>query len=231
MAVLLVAAAVWGYQMTPTSVPCASLRYIIEDQDERMYLSEGELTYLLKEQNCYPVGHPLDRVSLHRIETVVSSHPMVRTAECYLTPRHEVRILLTQRVPLLRVLTPGDTYFIDTDRRVMPVRSSVKDSVLVAKGAVGIQIASGALADFAEWLQDEPFWRTRVRFVQVQNPRKVYLYLRGENQPRILLGPLSGYERKLAKLHTFFEQGADATKDKQYIELDLRFKGQVIGRW
>ena len=43
MVVLLVGAAVVGFQMTPTGAPCVSLRYTIEDADERMYLSEAEL--------------------------------------------------------------------------------------------------------------------------------------------------------------------------------------------
>jgi len=29
----------------------------------------------------------------------------------------------------------------------------------------------------------------------------------------------------------FIENGAEATQDKNYTELDLRFKGQVIGRY
>ena len=79
MAVLLVSAAVVGFQMTPTAAPCTSLRYTIEDADERMYLSENELNALLRAENIYPVGQAMNAVSLHRIESAVSRHPMVRT--------------------------------------------------------------------------------------------------------------------------------------------------------
>ena len=58
----------------------------------------------------------------------------------------------------------------------------------------------------------------------------VYIYLKGE-QPRIVMGNMRGYEKKLAKLRVFFEKGAEAIQDKNYTELDLRFKGQVIGRY
>lgn len=230
MAALMVAAVVWGYLMTPTSVPCASLTYIIEDRAERMYLSESELDRLLQSENIYPVGRSLDLISLHRIESAISHHPMVRTAECYLTPRNEMKVRLTQRVPLLKVQLSGETYYIDTDRRVMQARSSVRDSVLLVTGVVGVQIASGQLADFAEWLQRNKYWRTNIHHIQVKSPQMIYLYLRGMSGTRIVLGSMSGYEGKLAKLRTFLENSSEITPGQNYIEYDVRFRGQVIGR-
>ena len=216
--------------MTPTDAPCAALRYDIRDRNERMYLTEAELSRLLQTEDLYPVGRCLDRGILHRIERTIEAHPMVRTAECFVTPHNEMRVRITQRVPLLRVQTPGDTYIIDRDRQVMPVRAAVKDSVLIARGAVGVQIASKQLADFAEWLENDPYWESRVAYVQVQSPQMVYIYLRGMAVPRALVGPMRGYERKLKKLRTFLEHSAEAIQDKHYREVDLRYKGQVVGR-
>ena len=230
MVVLLVGAAVAGYKLTPAAVPCVSLRYTIEDAAERMYLTEGELNAMLRAESLYPVGQAMNAVSLHRIETVIRKHPMVRTAECYMTPRSEVRVRLTQRIPLMRVQTPHEHYIIDTDRRVMQARVAVKDAVPVVTGNIGPQMASGSLADYAEWVQDDRYWSTRVHHLYVQNPYLVYAYLRGEEMPRVVLGAMRGYERKFAKLRTFLEQGAEETAGKQYRELDVRFKGQVIGR-
>ena len=228
---MLVGAVVAGYRMRPSDEPCASLEYEIQDQKERMYVTEVELNNLLRSENLYPVGRAIDRRQIHRIEQTIGHHPMIRTAECYVTPRSEMRIRVTQRVPLLRVQVPGDAYFIDTDRRVMQARAVVKDSVLIATGAVGPQIASRQLADFAQWLQDEPYWRARIRFVHVQTPQMIYLYMRQPGQPRVLLGNMNRYTQKLAKMRTFLENSAEATKDKHYIEYDLRFHGQVIGRY
>lgn len=224
---ILLTATIWGYRMRPTDEPCRSLTYNIEDLDERQYVTPGDLNAILMANHIYPVGQPLDAMSLHRIEKTILAHPMVRTAECYVTPRNEVRVSLTQRIPLLRVQVPGDTYLIDTDRRVMQARAVVKDSVLLVTGTVGVQMASGLLADFAEWLADEPYWQQRIHHVYVASPQMVYLYLKGV---RVVMGNMCSYEKKLAKLRTFFENGAEATNGKEYYEYDVRFSGQVIGR-
>ena len=228
---LMTLAVVWGYMSRPTDVPCAGLRYDIEDAEERMYLTENELTALLRSNDIYPVGRKLNIISLHRIEKTIAHHPMVRTAECFLTTRHEVVIRLTQRQPILRVETPVDVYFIDSDRRVMQARASVRDVVLVATGTVGVQMASGPLADFAEWIADEDYWQERIHHVYVSSPQMVYLYLRDSQQPRVVMGNLRNYDKKLNKLRTFFLNTTAAMKDKNYTELDVRFHGQVIGRY
>ncbi len=235
MAGMLLAAMIWGYRMTPTDTPCTSLDIRITDKAERSYVTVQELSQLLRNADLYPVGRTLDVVSLSRMESAVKSHPMVRTADCYLTPRNEVKIRLTQRVPLLRVQTPTETYLIDTDRRVMPARECVKDKMLLATGNVGPQMAASQLAEFAVWLQEDDYWRTRIHHLHVQSPQMIYLYLASGDGTRtttekVVLGPMRGYERKLAKLQTFLEKGREATKDKQYYELDLRYRGQVIAR-
>ena len=179
---MLISAVVWGYIMTPTDSPCVSLAYIVEDADERMYLTEPELTHLLKSEDLFPVGKQMNIVSLHHIEQAMESHPMVRTAECYLTPRNEMKIRLTQRVPLLRVQTVNEIYLIDTDRKVMQARAVVRDSVLVVTGAIGVKMASTQLADFAEWLEEESYWSTRINHLHVQSPRMIYSYLHDKKQ-------------------------------------------------
>mgnify|MGYP006988852694 CR=1 FL=1 len=229
-AMLFVAAIVSGYLMTPADSPCRSLEFVIKDGDERMYLSESELIQLLKDENIYPVGVALNHASLHRIESAVRRHPMVRTAECYATPDQDVKVELTQRVPLLRVQAPAETYFIDTDRRQMPARNVVKDSVLVVTGTVGVQTAATQLADFAEWLQENKYWRNRIHHVHMRTPQMMVLYLRGEEQPRVVMGSIYRYKAKLAKLRVFFENGAEAVGENKYTELDVRYRGQVIGR-
>ncbi|MBR6304198.1 MAG: hypothetical protein IKR37_01045 [Paludibacteraceae bacterium] len=228
---LMIAAVVWGYMSRPTDNPCAGVEYAIEDRAERLYLTENELSSLLEKQDLYPVGRKLSAVALHRIENAILRHPMVRTAECYLTPKHIVRIRLTQRVPLLRVQTPLDTYLIDSDRKVMQARSSVRDEVPLVTGNVGVQMASGPMADFAEWLQKESYWQERIRHLYVQNPVMVYIYMRNPNQPRVVMGSMRDYERKLKKLRTFYQNIPAEVKEKNYTELDVRFRGQVIGRY
>ena len=229
-ALILITAVMYGYMMS-SKESCQSVEFIIKDADKRMYVTESELTQLLVQKGIYPATKNIDSIGLYRIESAIQNHPMVQTAECYLTAYNELRVALTQREPLLRVQTATETYFIDSNRRKMPMREEIKDKVLVVTGEITEQLAASELADFALWLQDSKYWRERVKYVHMHTTKMMHIYLQDEKQPRIIMGELRGYERKLTKLRTFFENGKTAVGDKIYNELDVRFNGQVIGRY
>ena len=223
-------AVAWGYAMRPIAEVCPALTYRILDSDQRCYLTEGELDSLLRQAEVYPVGKHIDMLAIHRIEDVIRSHPMVARAECYSTPMYEVRVDIRQRQPLLEVRTPIERYFVDTRHTIMPWREEIKDQVIIATGAVGPQAACSSLAEMAEWLQRDSYWRERIRYIHMRTPQNAVLIMHDDDQPQVVIGALSNYQYKLTKLRTFLDNSADATQDKHYRELDIRFRGQVIGR-
>ena len=207
---------------------CKELVCKIADEDERSYVSEQELFTLLKQHNAYPVGEYLHRINLQHMENIIRQHPMVRTAECYTAEDGTARIRVTQRVPLLKVVTADEAYYIDTDRRKMPLRSSIHDTVPVAMGKVGFEMASTVLADFAEWVQEDDYWRARIEAIDVRLPKQVCIKQTGK-QEDLMIGDLMGYAGKLEKAEVFYRRTASMEKPR-YRTLDLRYQGQVVAR-
>ena len=207
---------------------CKELVCKIVDKDERLYVSEQELFTLLKQHNAYPVGEYLHRINLQHMENIIRQHPMVRTAECYTAEDGTARIRVTQRVPLLKVVTADEAYYIDTDRCKMPLRSSIRDTVPVAMGKVGFEMASTVLADFAEWVQEDDYWRARIEAIDVRLPKQVCIKQNGK-QEDLMIGDLMGYAGKLEKAEVFYRRTASMEKPR-YRTLDLRYRGQVVTR-
>jgi len=209
---------------------CTRLQIIVTDSAERQFVEKAELVRLLQSRGLYPVGKRLNNLSTDSIEDVVTGHPMVRRAECYPTSQSQIHVVLQQRIPLLKVVAESGNYYIDTDRKPMPVRESVKTPVLIVSGHVGERMAREEVADFAAWLRRNKYWRERIRAMRIADTKHIYL-TQQDGEPVILLGELSGYERKLRKLRTFMERGINALPEKPtYKELDIRYKDQVIGR-
>ena len=207
---------------------CKELVCKIVDKDERSYVSEQELFTLLKQHNAYPVGEYLHRINLQHMENIIRQHPMVRTAECYTAEDGTARIRVTQRVPLLKVVTADEAYYIDTDRRKMPLRSSIHDTMPVAMGKVGFEMASTVLADFAEWVQEDDYWHQRIEAIDVRLPKQVCIKQNGK-QEDLMIGDLMGYAGKLEKAEVFYRRTASMEKPR-YRTLDLRYRGQVVAR-
>ena len=231
-AVLLVAtlsvAAAWAAQR-PAQLPCAWLRVEVTDSLERRFVESDELYRLLKREGLLPKGLSMEEVSCQAIEDCLMSHDMVRTAECFKLVSGGVCVRVTQRVPALYVMSNEGAYYVDTDREIMPVRQTIDVDVPCFKGAVGKRAATEEYYDFALWLSNNRYWKSRVQNVQVVNPKSLVLTQK-DNKGRILLGDLDEYEQKMDKLQKVYTKCLDEIGYKNYREYDLRYKGQVIGR-
>jgi len=208
---------------------CQSVECIIEDSTTHRYITEKQVMQYLRKVGQYPVGKTLDEVSLQTIEDTLTAHPILATADCYITTEGHMRLHLTQRTPLVHVMTANENYFVGTDRMPIPAWSTITDTVLEVRGQLSHKQTCGEVADFAEWLQADSIWRDQVDYLWHPAPHQYTLLLLGDTT-QILMGDLNEYPKQLRRLHQFRERGGEVMKKEAYRLLDLRFDNQVIGR-
>ena len=219
---------VWSSAQKDDS-PCTAVQIVVRDSMERQFVQVDELEGYLKRYRLYPQGLLMNQIDCQAIEQCLQAHDMVRNAECYKSPLGVVRVEVTQRVPVLCVMTAEGCYYVDSDREVMPARKSVDVDLPVFRGAVSERAAKEEYYDFVEWLQGNHYWRELISDVYVQHPRYLLLTQRGQ-KAKIVLGALDGYADKLARLRKLYTHGLDEIEHPDYREYDLRFEGQVVGR-
>lgn len=226
--VAILVAALWVSHV-PDDTVCQQVKILLCDSVDNQFVTESELHRTLQRSGLSPVGKCMDEVSCQAIEDCLLRHEMIRTAECYKVSTGEVCVRVTQRVPMLYVMSAEGNYYVDTDRKVMPVRSTIQVQVPIFRGNISKQSATQEYYDFVAWLMDDHYWKNRITHVHVRNPKSIVLAQR-EVEGDILLGALEGYEQKMARLRKLYVKGFDKIGYKPYKEYDLRFDGQVIGR-
>lgn len=224
----LLVAGVWSAAQ-PNGALCREVQIVVTDSAKRQFVGEGELHRCLTKAGIHAVGLPMDSIPCQEIEDCLRKHPMVRTAECYKTNGSAVCVRVTQRIPVLYVVSNDGCYYIDSDRKVMPVRASVRVQVPTFEGAISQRAAATAYFDFAQWLREDDYWASRIKSVRVNSPKDIVLLQRNMNA-RIVLGDLTDYEQKMNKLRLLYTKGFDQLGYTDYREYDLRFAGQVVGR-
>lgn len=207
---------------------CEQMRIEFSDGKQKQYASPEEMRQFILRSGINPEGSAISTHHCYQIEQLALQHPMVRTASCYATPSGDVVVRLTQREPKLRVLG-ADNYFIDSDRKRMEVRSTTAADVPIITGHVSERMAKEELYDFVEWLEDDDFWTAQVEQIHIAGPKRIELVPR-VGSGVILLGSLDDYEKKLKKLKVLYQKGFSRFGWKEYQEIDLRFKGQVVCR-
>lgn len=214
----------------PSKRTCKYLEIQLMDSLERQFVSVEEMGNLVRNCGLNPVGKTMAEVSCHAIEQCLERHDMIRSAQCYKLPHGGIRIRLKQRVPMFLVVSHDGSFYVDTDRKVMPIRSTIDVEVPVVKGAISKRAAVEEYYDFTAWLTKNDYWRTRIEHVYVHNSKHLVLS-QNDMAATIVLGELRGYKQKLNKLQKLYTKGFDQIGYKPYKEYDLRFEGQVVGRY
>ena len=209
---------------------CSYISVIVSDSTERRFVSAEEIHKYIASTTLNPIGKPTADVDCHNIELYVASHPMLEWAECDLTLDGALRIIVGQRIPVLRVMTADANYYVDRQRKQMPVRATTAAYVPIVTGRVSKRMATEELFDFVEWLSENPFWAAQIEQINVTPRYEIELTPR-VGSGKILLGKLDEhYPERLDRLYQLYTKSFNQHGWKQYREIDLRYEGQIVCR-
>ncbi len=207
---------------------CQQVEIEVLDSVDRQFVQTKDIVQLLRKNGLYPQGYEYQDIQTQAIESCVETHPYLKNAECYKTRKGVIHINAEQRLPKFRILGE-ENYYVDNERQIMPVGTTTACYVPIVTGRVPRQMAQEELYDFVTFLEDNPFWNAQIKQINVGNKRQVELVPAFGNN-LIILGDLSGFEAKLDKLQTFYGE-LNKIGWKDWKEIDLRYKGQIVCRY
>jgi len=212
---------------TEKNLICKELRIEIVDVPDQNYLTNDDIANRIAKAGLSPVGKDLSAISTTAIENELKGNRLIKRAECYKTIDGTVRIKVYQRVPVLRVFSTKENYYVDSDGEKMPVPSNFAAYVPVASGSIGDEYATSRLYEFALFLQQDKFWNSQIKQIYVAPTGDIELTPAvGDHQ--IILGKIDNYKENLEKLRLFYEKGLSKTGWNKYSVINLKFKNQVV---
>jgi cell division protein FtsQ len=235
IATLLLAALLSGYilfsilspKKQPDEARCRNVQIVIADTLDKAFISPLQVTAILADAQLHPTGKPLKDIRTADMEAKLQENPFVKEAQVYKTPSGIVKIKLYQRTPLLRVMSAGENYFIDSEGKIIPAALRVAAYVPVVTGHVDRKFAQSKLYDLACFLHDNKFWAMQIQQIHVHPNHDIELTPRIGNH-QILLGKITGFEEKLEHLRLFYQQALNNVGWNRYSKINLKYKNQIV---
>lgn len=234
--IILIAAVVIGYLIFSASYfrnlsrnrVCESFSVVIADSAQYRFVSPKDIVALMKRYNLDPVGKTFGEINTLAIRDTILSNRLVESAEVFTTPRGSVVATVYQRKPVLRVISDiKGNFYVDDERRIMPVSGNFTVYVPVATGIIDEEFARNQLYDFALFLHSHSDWDAWIEQIVVQKDREVILIPRAGDF-KIILGNLDNYQVKLAKFARFVDKGLNAVGWNRYSVISLKYDNQVV---
>ncbi|MDL2255484.1 cell division protein FtsQ [Parabacteroides sp. OttesenSCG-928-K15] len=206
---------------------CESLEIIVRDSLNKHFVNEQDVISLLKRANLSPIDKPMYIINTDKIEEELMKNQMISRVEAYKTPSGKIKLEVTQKIPLLRIMSIHGSYYVDNAGQQMPLSPRYVAHVPIATGYIEKDFAMNDLYKFALFLHKDEFWNNQIDQIYISQNNEVELVPRIGNH-RILLGTIEGYEEKLDNLQLFYKQAIPKMGWNKYSVINLKYKNQIV---
>ena len=183
----------------------------------------------------------LNDIDIKRVEDVLENQAFIADADAFVDDDLQLNIIVTQRVPLLRVIAEnGQNYYLDEDGLRMPLSENYTVRVPVVTGNIVLwsddfmtdpdnQLYQ--LVQLAHKLRADEFLNALVEQIYVNNSGEWVLAPKVGDQV-IHLGRYDEVltPQRLKRLKTFYREGLPYEGWSKYKSFDLRYNDQVVAR-
>jgi cell division protein FtsQ len=207
--------------------PCKEVEVVITDSLEKNFLKEKDIVACLKKTRLYPLNKNGDSINTYRIKKELLKNEIIETAKVTHTLSGKIKIVVSQKMPILRIFNPGGSYYVDKSGNIMPSALGQAIYVPVASGNIEKTFATTGLYQFALFLQKDDFWNNQIEQIYVRSVDEIEIVPRVGNH-RIILGSLDNYENKLKRLRLFYEQAIPKMGWEKYSIINLKYKNQIV---
>lgn len=221
--------AVVRYSTAANNNQCKSISVEIADSTHANLISVEDIENRLRLYHLHPVGMPMTEIEPLKIEQTLERDSFIRHAMCVETPGERVRVVIVQRIPLLRIMNSnGDNYYIDEEGTRMEANGYEAD-LAVATGNISDRFAKNSLRKLGQYLRNNSFWDQQVQQIYVRPNQEVDLIMRVGDQV-VHFGKVEHIEKKFRNLYAFYKTILPQVGWKRYKEISVAYENQVIGK-
>jgi cell division protein FtsQ len=211
-----------------SNMVCRDMELIIKDTVNAGFITRQEIADMLQKRGIYPVGKEMERIRTKTLEKELDKHPLIEKTECYKTPSGKIRIEITQRVPVLRIMSDnGENYYVDNKGTIMPPEAKCIAHLAIVTGNVEKSFAMRNLHKFGVFLQQNKFWNAQIEQINVLPGKEIELVPRVGNHI-VYLGKIDDFEEKLSRLKIFYEKALNQVGWNKYSRINMEFSNQII---
>lgn len=227
---------------------CSGVEVEILDKDKMDFVTPEDVTAILdKEYGTYK-GQRVDSVDLQKMEEILNGRSAIKKSEAYISRDGTVHIAITQREPIVLLITSdGKAFYADETGFMFPVQKKFQGTIPEISGSIPIDGAGTFKGEpktekERRWLKDitalvkymesSERWAESISKVSVGEEGNLVMTPREGNET-FMFGKPDGYRDKFRRMEMYYDYIAPtrdpSSKDrKPYKSVSVRYDGQII---
>ena len=171
-------------------------------------------------------NQPKSVIDLQRLEANVRQHPMVEYVTVYLTVDGLLKTKIKQRTPIARIEANNQSYYIDSQAKIMPLSDNHSARVMLVSGDID-EKDNDEIHELATAILEHKFLKKQIVGIQKTSHDEYILNSRIGDQ-KISLGKIENLKQKFKNLESFFNKTMRDNSIDKYVTINLKFDNQVV---
>ena len=171
-------------------------------------------------------NQPKSVIDLQRLEANVRQHPMVEYVAVYLTVDGLLKTKIKQRTPIARIEANNQSYYIDSQAKIMPLSDNHSARVMLVSGDID-EKDNDEIHELATAILEHKFLKKQIVGIQKTSHDEYILNSRIGDQ-KISLGKIENLKQKFKNLESFFNKTMRDNSIDKYVTINLKFDNQVV---
>jgi cell division protein FtsQ len=224
-------------EIKKSEVLCKDVKVYIPGN--QYFIDRQEIDNILQVQQHALIGRHMDNINIQALESKLKANPFIESAKVYTDMDGIIRVEISQRQPILRIMNQFDQdFYVDQHGLKIPLSQNFTARVLVANGYIEepfggkVDTLNTELAKeifkTADYIRKDSLWDAQIAQIYVNQNHEIELIPRVGGQ-RILLGNADSLDTKFKNLLVFYKQALPQVGWNAYKIINIKYANQVIG--
>jgi cell division protein FtsQ len=203
------------------------------------FIDKQEIDNILQVKSHTLIGRRMEDINIQALESKLKANPFIETASVYVDMDDVIRVEITQRQPILRIINQFDQdFYVDSHGLKIPLSDNFTARVLVANGFIDEPFngkvdtlhtdIAAQVYKTADYIRRDSLWDAQIAQIYVNQSHEIELIPRVGSQ-RILLGNADSLDAKFHNLLIFYKKALPQVGWGMYKIINIKYANQVIG--
>ena len=206
---------------------CSGIDIVIQDSITTRFVQKNDVSQILKDKEYNILTKVPSQIDLHLIEKDIKEHSSIKDCDCFLLSNGTLRIDISQRHPIARVITNKYNFYIDESGSEMPPSTFYTAHVPIITGYVKKDLVGTDLFKIANIIHQDIFLEAQIEQINVTSNGEYVLIPRAGRQT-IELGNAENLGVKFKSLKALYLQIFNKNAWNKYKTISLKYDGQVV---
>lgn len=198
----------------------------IDHDTGRYFLNDSLVLSIISGQKNDINELSIGDLAIGEIEAKLNENTYVNEAQVYKDIDGELFIDIRQQVPIARVFTGNDEYYLTSNLTKMPLSNLYSDEVILVGGEIEENDYDG-IYKMTEFLEADKLLKKHIIAMKKVNPNS-FILLVNNGDYYIEFGELENIEDKFENLKLFYDQYLGKVGLDYYKSINLKFNNQIV---